>query len=87
MIRIASVTVLPKFKLKLRFTNGAEGIADLTEIPRDGVFEQWNDPSYFAKVKLVRGVLTWPNGADLDPYVIYSRATGVPLEELLKTNA
>jgi hypothetical protein len=87
MVRISSVTVLPEFKLKLRFTDGAEGIADLNEIPRDGVFEDWNDPAFFAKVRLDRGVLTWPNGADLDPFVIYSRATGVPIEELLRANA
>ncbi len=87
MIRVASVSVLPHFKLQLRFTNGAEGIADLKEIPRDGVFEEWNDPAYFAKVRVDRGILTWPNGADLDPYVLYSRATGVPIEEILNPNA
>lgn len=87
MVRIAAVTVLPDFRLKLHFIDGAEGIVDLTEIPRDGVFEEWNDPTYFAKVRLERGVLTWPNGADLDPCVIYSRATGIPIHQLLKPNA
>ena len=36
-----------------------------------GIFAALADPDYFAKVAVELGVLTWPNGADLDPAWLY----------------
>jgi len=42
-------------------------------LPFDGVFEALRDPQAFATVTLNRelGTLVWPNGADIDPVVLY----------------
>ena len=41
------------------------------------------DPQMFAEVRVVPewGTIAWPNGADLDPDVLYSRVTGVPIAD------
>jgi len=44
-----------------------------------GVFEPLSDPAYFALVRVDSelGTIAWPNGADLDPDVLYSQLTGI----------
>ena len=69
-------------RLYLRFEDGAAGELDLAEfLEFRGVFEELRDPAKFAEVRLVPewGTIAWPNGADLDPDVLYSRVTGAPL--------
>ena len=43
---------------------------------RDGVFAPLQDPAYFARVSVDAdaGTIVWPNGADLDPDVLYEAA-------------
>jgi hypothetical protein len=51
-----------------RFSNGAEGERDFREMIGEGgqMVEPLRDPGYFARVFLDDGILTWPNGFDLD---------------------
>ena len=86
MIKVISFTVLDGYSLQLRFSDGAEGIVDLSYIPRQGVFESWNDPSFFREVSIdpETGTLAWPGEIDLDPYVLYSRVTGKFIEQVLE---
>ena len=79
---VVSVKQSGPYRLLLRFTDGTEGEVDVrAEIPFDGVFEPLNDPDYFAKVRVNEelGTIVWPNGADLDPWVLHSRVTGIPI--------
>lgn len=69
-------------RLQLRFEDGAEGVVDLTQHLRfRGIFEPLKDQAYFAQVRVDpdSGTVVWPNGADLDPDVLYSRVTGVQI--------
>jgi hypothetical protein len=79
---VVSVTAMQPYKLLLRFDDGAEGQFDLADaVEFVGVFEPIKDPAYFAQVTLNReiGTVVWPNGADLDPIVLYSAVTGQPI--------
>lgn len=78
MERIVAVKPLPAYRVWLRFTNGAEGEVDLSHLVGRGVFADWNDPAEFAKVSVDPATQTicWPGGIDLDPDVLYSKATG-----------
>ena len=38
-----------------------------------GVFADLATPDFFAQAYLELGVVTWPNGADLDPMWMYER--------------
>ncbi len=81
MERIVSATPLPGYKLRLRFTDGAEGEVDLSHLVGDGVFEAWRDESVFRQVRVdpMTRTVTWPGEIDLCPDVLYSKVTGKAL--------
>jgi len=79
---IVAASALGEYRLHVRFEDGVEGVVDLAPILSfRGVFEPLKDPAYFAKVRVdpELGSVAWPNGADLDPDVLYSRITGTPV--------
>ena len=70
---------LDPYRIWVKFDNGAEGAVDVeTLVPFRGVFEPLRDPAEFARVYVDSelGRVRWPCGADLDPLVLYSHATG-----------
>lgn len=78
---ITQCRAMPNYRLWLRFDDGVEGTVDLSHLVGRGVFAPWSDPAYFARVTVDAQSRTvcWPNGADLDPYVLRSRITGEAL--------
>ena len=80
LAEITKVKALDPYRLQVRFQDGAEGVIDLAgQVEFTGVFEPLREPDYFRQVYIDDGALTWPNGADLDPDVLYSQGTGAPL--------
>ena len=80
---IVEVRALESYRLYLRFEDGAEGVVDVSQHLRlDGVFEPLRERQYFERVRVDEesGTICWPNGADLDPDVLYSQVTGKPIE-------
>jgi hypothetical protein len=78
---VVQVRPLEGFKLYLRFEDGVEGEVDVkTLTPLEGVFAPLKKRSEFEKVSVDPefGTVCWPNGADLDPDVLYARVTGRP---------
>ena len=68
LLRIADVTPLPGFRLRLRLTDGEVIERDAGPLLRGPVFEEIrNRPEAFAQVRTDGGTVTWPNGADLCP--------------------
>jgi len=47
----------------------------------EGIFAPLLDPARFAEVRVSAelGTVCWPNGADLDPDVLYAKVSGKPL--------
>jgi hypothetical protein len=79
---IVVARALGDYRLHLRFEDGVEGVVDLgPHLSFHGVFEPLRDPAYFAQVRADAelGTVVWPNGADLDPDVLYGRITGTPV--------
>jgi hypothetical protein len=79
---VVSVEQTGPYRLRLRFDDGADGEIDVrSTIAFEGVFEPLNDPAFFAQVRVDEeaGTIVWPNGADLDPLVLHSRITGIPV--------
>ena len=79
---IVEVEILEPYRVRLRFDDGVEGVVDLDrQVHQGGVFEPLLEPAYFRLVRVEPdlGTIVWPNGADLDPAVLYSAITGAPL--------
>lgn len=71
-----------KYQIFLRFDDGVEGVIALPDIvPFAGVFAPLRDVDVFRRVRVDAelGTICWPNGADLDPLVMYAHVTGLPL--------
>ena len=72
--RILAVSVMPNHRLALTFRDGSTGLADFSAISKaaePGIYAALADLDFFAQVKIELGVLTWPNGADIDPSWLY----------------
>jgi hypothetical protein len=72
---IVEVRPLSGYRLYLRFEDGVAGELDLSSRLRfEGVFAPLRDPTVFAQVRIhpELGTVVWPNGADLDPDVLYA---------------
>jgi len=76
--RITNVTVSVPFRVALGFSDGSQGTVDLTPwiAGKRGVFAALQDPAFFSQVRVdpEAGTIVWPNGADLDPDVLYEAA-------------
>lgn len=73
MHRITDVRALESYRIWIRFDDGVEGEVDLSDLVGKGVFASWEDPEHFAKVFVnpESRTVTWPDGVDLDPDVLY----------------
>jgi hypothetical protein len=74
MVRVKSVVPLDGFELRVGFTDGTERVIDVERFLRGPVFDEIRrDRHVFEAVAVDRelGVVVWPNGADIDPDVLY----------------
>jgi len=80
---VVQVRHLGGHRLEVRFEDGVAGELDLGATLRfQGVFAPLAEVAEFAKVRInpELGTIVWPNGADLDPDVLYSAVTGQPID-------
>lgn len=74
MVRIESAQPLNDFMVNLVFTDGTQKVVDLMPFLRGPVFDLIrSDPQVFRSVTVDprMGTVVWPNGADIDPDVLY----------------
>lgn len=79
---IVAARALESHHLFLRFEDGVEGVVDLDKLIKfSGIFAPLQEPTYFARVQIhpELGTVVWPNGADLDPDVLYAAISGKPI--------
>lgn len=80
--RVKALSVLPDYRLAVTFMDGTKGIADFSSVltARDcGIFEALRDKACFEQARLELGVVTWPNGADMDPAWMYEQISASKL--------
>lgn len=79
---VIEATALEGYRVRLRFEDGVNGDVDLSTIIRfEGVFATLRDVNRFRELSVHPdlGTICWPNGADLDPAVLYALVTGKPI--------
>jgi len=78
---VTGARVRAGFTIDLEFADGSQAAVDLEPWIRGrrGVFEALQDPVYFARVAVDSdaGTIVWPNGADIDPDVLWEAAHGM----------
>ena len=74
MVRVKQVMPLDRFVVRLSFSNGTQRDVDLEPFLHGPIFEPMrSDRAEFLKVSVDSraGTIVWPNGADIDPDVVY----------------
>jgi Protein of unknown function (DUF2442) len=73
LVDVLRLRPLDDYRLWLRFTDGSEGVRDLSGVIAEGgvMVEPLKSKDYFDRVFLEMGAPTWPNGFDLDPINLY----------------
>ena len=82
LVDVTSVQWLGGHRLRLTFSDQRCGEVDLApHLVFAGVFAPLRDPARFSEVSLDReaGTIRWPNGADVDPLVLWHWTTGEEL--------
>lgn len=83
MIRPITVKALPNYRLYLKFSDGAEGEVDLSDLASKPVFEPWSDPDFFEKVHIGdHREIKWDEEIELCSDSLYLKLTGKSPEEL-----
>jgi hypothetical protein len=73
MIDVIGVRSLGGHRLEIEFSDGTLGVRDFADIfQKTGpMAEPLKDASYFQRVFIEDGALTWPNGYDWDPIALH----------------
>jgi hypothetical protein len=71
--KMIAATARPGYVVRVMFADGEVRDVDITPLLNTEVFSPLRDPDMFGQVKVDEeiGTIAWPNGADLDPDVIY----------------
>jgi len=81
---LTEVKPLKNYRLEVKFSDGVQGIVDLSGFAGKGVFALWNDYRQFEKVEIgTSGELVWNDEVDLDGLAIYLKITGKRPEDVL----
>ncbi|MBI3795791.1 MAG: DUF2442 domain-containing protein [Deltaproteobacteria bacterium] len=77
------VKPLDNYRLWLRYSDGAEGVVDLSDFAGDGIFARWNDYREFEKVHIgPSGEIAWSDEIDMCSDALYLKLTGKQPEDL-----
>jgi hypothetical protein len=79
---LVRVVPLEKYKLWLVYTDGTQGILNLTYLAKKGIFKQWDDNDLFENVFLGEtGAITWNEQLDICPDNAYLTLRGLSFDE------
>lgn len=83
MPRPTAVKPLKNYRIWVRYSDGVEGMVDLSDLVGKGVFATWKDEEEFQKVHIgPGGEIAWSEEIDLCPDAIYMKITGKRPEDL-----
>lgn len=72
-VDVVEVTPCGGHRLRLRFSDGMAGERDFSGMIEEGgeMVEPLRDLAFFARAFIDDGILTWPNGFDLDSIALH----------------
>ncbi|MBI5410135.1 MAG: DUF2442 domain-containing protein [Nitrospirae bacterium] len=69
-----AVEPLVGYHIRIKFSDGLEGVVNLSGLAGKGVFKAWNDPEHFRSVFVdpESHTIAWPWDIDLCPDSLYA---------------
>ena len=85
--RVIGVQPRDKYRVWVRFRDGTEGIADLSDLAGKGVFKQWENPHVWESVRVEDDTLAWGSSnpaerLDISRGSLYIRVTELTWDDL-----
>ena len=85
LVKVTSATPLGGFNVRVVFQDGVVKELDLASYLRGPIFKPIRgDTDTFRALTVENGVITWSNGADIDPDVLYYGLTPAWMEQAEK---
>ncbi len=82
LVRVQSAVVVEGHTVRIEFEDGSAKELDLTPLMHGPIFDELLDnPELFRQITIRGGTLSWPNGADIDPDVLYYDLTPASMGE------
>jgi len=83
MVKPVELKPLDNYRLWIKYSDGIEGIVDLSKYVGKGVFSAWSDYTFFKTVGIgPSGELRWGDDIDLCPDSIYLKITDKQPEDI-----
>ena len=75
-LHVSDAHYLDDYKVEVLFNDGRKGIADLSSALEGPAFQQLQDITVFAQLRVDKELdtIVWPNGADFAPEFFYFQA-------------
>ena len=86
-MKITEAKPVDRFRVSLRFDDGASGIVDLSHIAGRGVFHAWLAEGVFEQLSISPiGALQWSEDLDLCPDSLYLQMVGKPPDNVFPSS-
>ncbi len=83
MMKAVKVEPLPELRVRVRFEDGIEGVADLSKFAGKGVFRIWDEEGRFERVRIgSSGEVEWSDEVAICPDALYLEITGKSVDEV-----
>lgn len=83
MIRPIEVGPRERFRIWIRYSDGAFGEVDLSHLAGRGAFAAWNEPGYFDKAYIApHRAIAWGDELELCPDAMHMQLTGKSFDEM-----
>jgi hypothetical protein len=70
-IEVVAARAEADYVVTLAFSDGRTGWVDLHRYLWGAAFDRVQDPDYFRRLRIRYGTVTWPDGTDIAPEVLY----------------
>ena len=74
IVKVTAVRSLGEYRLQIWFSDETSGIRNFSDIVDESgpMLMPLRDPTFFARVFVSMGVLSWPNGYDMDAIQLHA---------------
>ena len=72
---VITVKPLNDYRIYVELADGRSGVFDVTPYLEHGVFRELKDPTYFNRVGIQWGAVTWPHDQDIAPETLIAQMT------------